>query len=153
MNILLIDDDPGCLKSLASALEIDGHVCHAFIKAEQALEAHQQVGFDVAIIDLKMPGMNGIEVLQRIRGCNSDTKVVIVTACWDIDTVIAAMNNQACAFFCKPLKLANLMTVIKRIEQESEHREKVENEHARLAMEYARLKSAYEDLLGLLKDS
>jgi len=152
VNILLIEDDPSCLKSLVSALEIDGHVCHAFTKAEQALEAYQQAAFDVAITDMKMPGMNGIEVLQRIRGCNPDAKVVIITAYWDIDAVIAAMNNQACAFFCKPLKLADLMAVLEKIEQESQEQERVENEHARLALEYARLKIAYEDLQASLQE-
>ena len=83
MKILLIDDDEVGIKSLASFLEKDNHCCHAFTAPEQAIEAYRRNRYDFVIADMNMPGMNGLEVLQRVRSINTDAKVVIVTGHMD----------------------------------------------------------------------
>ena len=74
MNILLIDDDPGCLKSLASVLEAARHTCRTFTVPEEALDAYRQEAFDAVITDLWMPVMNGIQVLQQIQSLDPDAE-------------------------------------------------------------------------------
>ncbi len=118
MNILLIDDDPGCLKSLASVLEMAKHVCQAFTVPAEALEAYRQKAFDVVITDLQMPVMNGIQVLQQIRSLNPDAKVIILTAYCDENAADAAMNNLAYSVLEKPLQLEEIITVLEEIEQD-----------------------------------
>ena len=145
MNILLIDDDPDNLRILASILEINKHSCHTFTEPYHALDAYRQGTFDVVITDLIMPGMNGIQVLQRVRSLKPDAKVVIITGHMVTDSIIAALNNRAYAFLNKPLKIDDLMATLEKIEQENLVVEKVRREHARLALEYSRLKRSFKD--------
>jgi DNA-binding NtrC family response regulator len=152
MKILLIDDDEVSIKSLASFLEMIKHCCQAFTVPQQAIEAYRRNAYDVVITDMIMPGMNGLEVLQQVRSINPDAKTIIITGHVDAEIIIAALNNRAYAFLGKPLKIEELMTTLYRIEQENRDMEKVAWEHARLAMEYARLKRAFEELQDLLKD-
>lgn len=152
MFILLIDDDADCLDGLVTVLEPAGHRCDAFTVPEKALEAYRQKQYDAVITDLKMPGLNGIDVLKEVRALNNGAKVIIATGYGDVETAIVALNNGACAFLGKPIDLNNLMDTLEKIESELGRQKKARIEHARLAMEYARLKQAYEDLLKLLKD-
>lgn len=152
MNILLVDDDADCLDGLVTALEPAGYQCDIFTVPEKALEAYQQKQYDVVITDMKMPGLSGIEVLKKVRSINTEAKVIIATGYGDVETAIAALNNGAYAFFGKPIDLNDLMETLEKIEREPSGQKKAKIEHARLAMEYARLKQAYEDLLKLLKN-
>ncbi|NLI12467.1 MAG: response regulator [Peptococcaceae bacterium] len=152
MNILLIDDDADCLDGLATVLEPAGHQCDLFTVPEQALEAYQQKQFDVVVTDMKMPGLSGIDVLKRVRTINTEARVIIATGYGDVETAIAALNYGAYAFFGKPIDFNDLMETLEKIECELKGQKKEKMEIARLAIEYARLKQAYEDLLKLLKD-
>lgn len=152
MNILLLDDDSACLDGLVTALEPAGHRCDSFTIPEKAVEAYQENQYDVVITDMKMPGMNGIQVLKKIRSLNAAAKVIIVTGYGDAETAIAAVNNKAYAFFGKPIDLSELMETLEKIEREIDGQKKAKSDHARLALEYARLKQAYEDLQQLLKN-
>jgi DNA-binding NtrC family response regulator len=150
MNILLIDDDADCLDGLATVLEPAGHNCNTYTVPEEALAAYQEERHHVVITDMKMPGLSGIDVLKIARSVNPEAKVIIATGYGDVETAIAACNNGAYAFFGKPINLNELMETLEKIEYELSGQRKVRIEHARLAMEYARLKQAYEDLLKLL---
>jgi len=152
MNILLVDDDADCLDGLVTVLEPAGHQCDLFTVPEKALEAYRQKQYDVVVTDMKMPGLNGLDILKKARSINPEAKVIIATGYGDVETAIAALNNGAYAFFGKPIDLNDLMETLEKIESELKGQKKVRIEHARLAMEYARLKQAYEDLLKLLKD-
>jgi two-component system C4-dicarboxylate transport response regulator DctD len=152
MKILLIDDDEASVKSLSSFLGMANHCCQAFTIPEQAIAAYRRNAYDVVITDMVMPGMNGLEVLQRIRSINPDVRVIIVTGHLDIGIISAALNNRAYAFLAKPLSIEELMATLGRIEQENRDLERAGWEHGRLAMEYARLKRAFEDLQDLLKE-
>lgn len=152
MNILLLDDDIDCLISLAAVLKDAGRRCDEFTVPEKAVEAYRQKQHDVVITDMKMPGMNGIQVLKKIRLLNPAARVIIVTGFGDVETAFAALNNGAYAFFGKPVDINDLMDTLEKIEGEINGQEKAKTDRARLALEYARLKQVYEELLGLLKN-
>lgn len=150
MRLLLIDDDADCLDGLTTVLEPAGYACSAFTAPEEVVEDFRQKQYDVVITDMKMPGMNGIQVLKTILSLSPNTRVIIVTGFGDAETAVAAVNNRAYAFFGKPIDISDLINTLERIEGEIREREKVRKDHARLALEYARLKRAYEELLKLL---
>jgi len=152
MRILLVDDDANCLEDLVSVLEPAGHQCHSYTVPEKALASYEKDSYDVVITDMKMPGISGIEVLKRVRALNPGARVIINTGYRDVETAISAVNNGAYAFFGKPIDLNDLMETLERIDREINHTQRDKLEHARLAMEYARLKQAYEDLQKLLKE-
>jgi len=152
MRLLLIDDDADCLDGLITVLEPAGYTCCTFTVPERAVEDFRQKQYDVVITDMKMPGLNGIQVLKEIRSLDPAARVIIVTGFGDVETAIAAVNNRAYAFFGKPIDIDDLMDTLEKIEGEIIVQEKAKTDHARLALEYARLKQAYEELLGLLKN-
>ncbi len=152
MNILLLDDEIDCLVSLAAVLKDAGSQCDEFTVPEKAVEAYRQKQYDVVITDMKMPGMNGIQVLKKIRSLNPAARVIIVTGFGDVETAIAAFNNGAYAFFGKPVDIDELMDTLEKIEGEISGQEKTKIDHARLALEYARLKQVYEEMLELLEN-
>ena len=151
MKIMLIDDDVSCTEGLSSALEPAGHTCRQFSDPVLAVEAYAKENFDVVITDMKMPGLNGIEVLKKIKALNKGARVIIVTGYGDVETAIAAVNNGAYAFFGKPVDICELIETLERIEDEIQGRLKLEVEYERLASEYCRLKRAYEEILNLVK--
>jgi len=126
VNILLIDDDADCLDGLVTALEPAGYRCDKFTIPREALVAYQQDQYDVVITDMKMPGLNGIQVLKKVRSLNPEAKVIINTGYGDVDTAIAAVNNGAYAFFGKPIDLVDLMETLEKIEREIKEQKKAE---------------------------
>ena len=151
MNILLIDDDPGSLDCLQSALELYGYNCKAFTLPVEAVEEYQKNAYDVVITDMRMPLMNGIQVLKKIRSINGEAKVIIITAYGDVETAVSAVNNHACAFFGKPLNFVELIETLKKIEHEREDCKLTREEYDKLTSEHAKLKKAFEDLQKLIK--
>lgn len=125
MNIMLIDDDKDCILSLAGAVEPTGHSCEMFTKPERAVELYDGKRYDVVITDMRMPGMNGIEVLKAIRGHNHKARVIIITGYSDVEAVISAMNFGAYAFLGKPVNIGELIETIEKIGAEVEQREEM----------------------------
>lgn len=152
MKILLVDDNTDCLDDLAAALGPAGYQCETFTVSQKALEAYRQARHDVVITDMKMPGMNGLELLKEIRLINNEAKVIIVTGYGDVETAIAAVNNRAYAFFGKPIDLNDLMETLKKIENEFNDLAKAKSDYDQLVMEYRRLKETYEELKELVPD-
>lgn len=151
MNIMLIDDDPDCMAGLASVIEPAGHSCEMFIAPEEAIKTYPTKPYDVVITDMKMPGMTGLEVLKAIKFINPEAKVIINTGYGDVETAMSAVNMGAYAFFGKPVDISELLETLDKINREIDGEKKVREEHARLAIEYARLKVAYEDIMSLLE--
>lgn len=152
MNILIIDDDSGCLDSLSSSLQLYSHNCEAHTNAVKAIEIYREnpSGFDLIITDMKMPVMSGIEVLQKALQINKEAKVIIITAYGDVETAILAVNNHAYAFFGKPINFQELLETIERIENEKNEKKLTKEEQTRLIDEYAKLRKAFEELQTLL---
>ncbi|MCL6561233.1 MAG: response regulator, partial [Firmicutes bacterium] len=89
-----------------------------FTVPEEAVEAYYQNPYDVVITDMKMPGLNGIQVLKMVRSVNREAKVIIITAYGNMETAVAAVKNGAYAFFGKPVDFAELMATLEKIEKE-----------------------------------
>lgn len=151
MKFMLIDDDRACLEGLVSALEPTGHDFYIFTVPEDAVAAYQKQPCDVVITDMKMPGMNGIEVLKAIRAIDPEAKVIVITGHGDVDTAIAAVNNGAYAFFGKPVDIGELLETLEKLAEEQEVCIRTKEEQQRMVQEYNRLKKAYEELQQLLK--
>ena len=114
-SILLVDDDPRILTSLSQALAEDGTEVRTAPSAEEGLAALGGAPADVVLSDLKMPGMDGIELLKLLRERAPATDVVIMTAHEDLPTVATAMREGAADFLVKPLDLHQLRRLLDRI--------------------------------------
>ncbi|MFZ5906055.1 MAG: sigma-54-dependent transcriptional regulator [Nitrospirota bacterium] len=114
MKILIADDDKNLRKVLVNELSDAGYEvsqAESGTKAIQVLEKEEQ---DVILLDLNMPGMNGMEILKRIRELDIPAEVVILTAYATVSTAVEAMKNGAYDYLTKPFQIEELVTVIER---------------------------------------
>ena len=102
VHVLVVDDEPALRRSLARVLETRGmHVAVAEDGA-QALEYIQRSPPDVALVDMQMPGIGGLEVLARVKAMGIPIEVLLMTAFADVDAAVAAMKAGAYHFLTKP---------------------------------------------------
>ncbi|MFN0059566.1 MAG: sigma-54-dependent transcriptional regulator [Planctomycetota bacterium] len=128
-RILVVDDDKFMRTSLVDALKEGGYEGEAHAAAAPALEALQNQQFDLAITDLKMPTMGGIEFLERAREHDSRLPVIVITAHGTVQTAVEAMKKGASDYLLKPFGVAELRIIVERVLQ---HRRLVgENEALR----------------------
>jgi len=108
-RILVIDDEPDMLKYISMILrETESQVVTTSDPLE-AVELARLGGYDLVITDLKMPGLDGIELLNSIRTFNSDIPVIIITAYATAEAAADAMSNAAFDFITKPFRKEQLL--------------------------------------------
>lgn len=108
IKILLVDDEEDSRRSAAKWLRRKGHEVNDVSNAAEALSLLQQQTFDVGIFDMNMPGMSGLELLQRVHQEHLDVEVIILTGQGTVETAVSAMKMGACEFLRKPCSLADL---------------------------------------------
>ncbi len=102
-TILIVDDEPDMLQLLQRSLEPDlGCRVKTASSGEMAMRILSETPFDLMVADIKMPGMDGLELLDRVKGDHPDLTVVMMTAYGTIDTAVEAMRNGAYDFITKP---------------------------------------------------
>jgi two-component system response regulator FlrC len=102
-RILVADDEPGIREFVSDALELDAHVCIQAPDGRAAAKLLEERGFDLLITDLKMPGMDGMTLLRKIRAEQPEVEVIVMTAHGNVDNAVEAMKLGAFEFLQKPL--------------------------------------------------
>lgn len=111
-RVLVVDDDDDVLKVHARALARHGCAVESAGSGASALELIGRERFDVILSDIDMPGMNGIELLERIRGHDLDVPIVFVTGTPSIDTAAQAVEYGALRYLTKPVPIDTLIKVV-----------------------------------------
>ncbi|HOV12952.1 MAG TPA: response regulator [Spirochaetota bacterium] len=150
MNVLLVDDEKDCLDDILMALEPTGYKCSATTSPLEAIEIYKKEKQDVVISDVRMPEMNGIDLLKNIRIYDSNARVIIITAYGDLDTAKSAINNRAYAFFGKPINFSELILTLRNLEKELAIKNNLNSDYNNLQSEHEKLKVAYEELLNVI---
>jgi DNA-binding NtrC family response regulator len=128
-RILVADDHKGTCEGLALALEAKGHSTRTALDGETAIELAREFFFDLAIVDIRMPRKNGIEVLEAIKAISPETIVIMMTAFGTIDIAVEAMQKGAVDFVTKPYKLEQIELKVERALQQN--RVNMENQYLR----------------------
>ncbi|NMG46270.1 response regulator [Aromatoleum toluvorans] len=113
-HILIVDDESLYRQLLTSRLGRAGYRLSEAADGEAALECAQRGGVDLALVDIKMPGIDGVEVLKRLKAFDPQVEVVILTGHGNVDSAIAAMKLGAFDYLSKPYKLTELDIVVER---------------------------------------
>jgi DNA-binding NtrC family response regulator len=103
-KLLIVDDEKSQRDLLSGFLSKKGYQVHTAANGEEALELYHKVFSPVAVVDMKMPGMDGIELLSRLREINPFIQVVVLTAFGSVETAVAAMKAGAFDYLTKPVE-------------------------------------------------
>ncbi len=114
-KILIVDDEVIMRESLAGWLARDGHHIDTAASGEEALEKIKSTRFDIFLVDIKMEGISGLEVLKKVKEEDPEAAVVMITAYGSISTAIDAMKNGAYDYLLKPFDPNTLGVLIEKI--------------------------------------
>ena len=111
--VLVVDDDPQVLRTIQETLESCNLMTVLAGDGQGALRAAENQGFAVAILDLRMPGMDGLEVLRRLQGMAQAPKVIMLTGHGTVETATEAMKLGAFDFLMKPVETERLLRTVR----------------------------------------
>jgi two-component system NtrC family sensor kinase len=121
-KLLLIDDEPDILRVLSKSLEADGYEVVCAQNGTEGIAVFEKEKPDIVITDIKMPSMDGIEVLKKVKDQNVDTEVIIITGHGDIENAIEALKHGASDYINKPVRDEALAIALRRAREKAEIR-------------------------------
>src|SRR5438132_14078208 len=124
-RILIVDDEPGIRQSLKGVFEDEGFQTEAVSSGEECLKKLEQAAYDLVLLDIWLPGIDGIETLRRLREISPATRVIMISGHATIATAVTATKLGAYDFIEKPLSLDHTLLT------------------ARNALSYSRLEQAH----------
>src|SRR5579864_1012398 len=126
-NILIVDDEAGIRDSLAGILADEGYAASSVESGEACLELVRKTPFDVVLLDIWLPGIDGLEILERIREFDNPPEVIMISGHGTIETAVRATKLGAYDFLEKPLSLDKTLILVKNaVESRKLHRENVD---------------------------
>ena len=114
-KVMVIDDEKIVGQMVKASMEQDGYIVESFLNAKPALDRLKEEDFAVVITDLKMKGIDGMEVLRIIKTEYPHIKVIMITAFASLDSAVEAMRGSVDAFFAKPVKINNLKACVSQL--------------------------------------
>ncbi len=143
VHILVVDDQEVIRELCSEIAESLGYRVSVAADGNEALEVLEREHVDVLMADLKMPGMNGMELLEKIRSRSAQTEVLIMTAYGSVPSAVQAMKLGACDYITKPFNIEEVKLLLERVVQKMD----LMSEN-RLLREQVRFRNGYGELLG-----
>jgi two-component system response regulator AtoC len=161
LKILVVDDEPDVRKSLSKFLKKLGHTVYCAVNGLEGLQQFHSRKLNLVITDLRMPGMDGLELLRRIKTVEqSPVDIIVITGHGDMDNAIKALKYGAFDYLQKPINIRELAITIERsaeyaslrnnyIKLKREFKERVDWETKSVRGEAEQLREAYLEEIGL----
>jgi two-component system response regulator HydG len=118
LQIMIVDDEMIVRESFYHWFTKAGHIVETAASGLEALERLNEIAFDLLFVDIKMPGMDGLELLERIKAEYPETLVIIITAYGSIESAVKAMKTGASDYLLKPFKPEQLSLALEKIGQQ-----------------------------------
>jgi len=131
VDLLLVDDDDDLRRDIAAYFERLGFYTEQCSNITEALQALHKKSYDVAIVDMVMPGGTGIDLLEKLNGAGAECPIVMLTGKGTVESAVEAMKLGAADFIAKPARLKDIQAAVERV-----------LEHSRLRKENTQLKAA-----------
>lgn len=112
-KILVIDDDENIRNTLKTILEDEGYVVDLAATGSEAIEKTQKTAYNIALLDIRLPDIEGIELLKLMKDPTPRTRKIMVTGYPSMQNAITALNKNADAYLIKPVNVEKLLTTIK----------------------------------------
>jgi len=113
VNVLIIDDDKDFSRSLSDYLEESGFLVKTANNPKKGIEEFRKKIFHAVLLDMRMPGMSGEELLAELRRIDDDASVIVITAYPSIDSAVATTKLDSYAYLTKPFEMEKLIDLIK----------------------------------------
>lgn len=117
MRLAIVEDDPDAIKIFARRFKEDGYTCDEFRSAEEALPAMLKSPYDALIVDIRLPSMSGIELLDRLRQAKVFAPCVMITAFNSLPLARQALNASANYLLEKPFRYESLKRAVEKVLQ------------------------------------
>jgi len=127
-RILIVDDDENIRKVLVTILEEEGYAVDSVDTAKKAIEATKKKFYNIALIDIRLPDMEGIELLTRMRETTPRIRKVIITGYPTLQNAVEAVNRGADAYIMKPFNMDKVLATIKEQLKKQEEEKKYSQE-------------------------
>lgn len=115
MDLLIVDDQQGIRLLLNEVFKKEGYVTHLAATGAEAMQIVEQFDISLVLLDMKIPGMNGIEILKRIKEIDSQIPVLMMTAYGELDVVKEALDLGAIRYFTKPFDIFEVRDEVNKI--------------------------------------
>ena len=112
-RVLVVDDEPAMVRTLCDILRMQKWQCEGAASGEEAVTRACAEGFSTVLMDIKMPGIDGVAACRQIRQCSREVRVILMTAHGSAETLAAAGREGAFRVLSKPLDLPSLLTLLK----------------------------------------
>ena len=136
-EVLIVDDDEKMRNLLQKVLVRNGYGVSAAGSGESALRRIEEQGYDIVLSDIRMPSMDGMELLGRIREVSPETTVIMMTAFGSVGSAVEAMKQGAYDYISKPFKMDEVLIVLSRVVEEKRLRRELISMRRALAERYA----------------
>jgi len=121
VSVLIVDDDAGIRKTLSKILEKEGYLVETVENGQQAIKASNKRFFNVALIDIRLPDMEGTKLLERLKEHEPKMVKIIITGYASLQNAIEAVNKGADGYVLKPFDATELLAMIeKHLEKQRE---------------------------------
>ena len=112
-RILVVDDDESIRNTMKAILKDDGYVVDLAATGNGAIQKTEETAYNVVLIDIRLPDMDGVELLKRMKDAVPRTRKIIVTGYPSMQNAITALNKNADAYLIKPVDLEKLLSTVK----------------------------------------
>jgi DNA-binding NtrC family response regulator len=120
-RILIVDDDEDIVESLSTLLSNAGYVVDVALNGEEAIKKSKEKVYNVALIDVVLPDMTGIDLLTKLEERKPATRKIIITGYASLDNAVKALNLGADAYLIKPVDPEELISTVKKQIEEQEN--------------------------------
>jgi DNA-binding NtrC family response regulator len=121
-RILVVDDDENIRSTMKTILEDEGYIVDLAATGNEAIQKTQKTNYNIALLDIRLPDMEGVELLKLMKDNVPRTRKIMVTGYPSMQNAIAALNKKADAYVIKPVNIEKLLGMVKEqlLSQESE---------------------------------
>jgi two-component system response regulator AtoC len=113
VRILIVDDDENIRKTMQTTLEDEGYIVDLATNGNEAIEMTQETAYNIALLDIRLPDMEGVELLKLIKSNVPKTRKIMVTGYPSMQNAISALNKNADAYLIKPVDIEKLLKLVK----------------------------------------
>ena len=119
-KILIVDDEGAVRESLSALLTVEGYQTDTAESGERALEILREAEFDLVLLDIRMPGLDGVEVMHEMRKYHPETRIIIITGYGSLESAIEAIRAGAQDYLLKPYGAEDILVSIQKSLSEKE---------------------------------